>query len=109
MQAIGQQPQPALDGAPARCERHLQEQTTPCHLVQQHAVTFIAETEAATGADRPQCVKDEFDAFLACGSPAHRFLRLRCGDCGHDKLVAFSCTRRGFCPPCGTARTAAAN
>ena len=24
-------------------------------------------------------------------------LRLRCGDCGHDKLVAFSCMRCGFC------------
>ena len=29
---------------------------------------------------------------------AHGFLRLRCGDCGHDKLVAFSCKWRGFCP-----------
>ena len=31
---------------------------------------------------------------------------LRCGDCGHDKLVAFSCKRRGFCPPCGARRMA---
>jgi hypothetical protein len=56
-------------------------------LVQQHAATFIAETEAAAGADLPQFVKDEFDAFLECGILAHGFLRLRCGDCGHDKLV----------------------
>ena len=41
--------------------------------------------------DLPQFVKDEFDAFLECGILAHGFLRLRCGDCGHDKLVAFSC------------------
>jgi len=27
--------------------------------------------------------------------------RLRCADCGHDKLLAFSCKRRGFCPSCG--------
>ena len=39
---------------------------------------------------------DEFEAFLECGILAHGFLRLRCGDCGHDKLVAFSCKRRGF-------------
>ncbi len=26
--------------------------------------------------------------FLGCGILAHGFLRLRCGDCGHDKLVA---------------------
>ncbi len=36
------------------------------------------------------------DAFLECGILAHGFLRLRCGDCGHDKRVAFSCKRRGF-------------
>ena len=47
--------------------------------MQQHAATFIAETEAATGADLPQFVKDEFDAFLECGILAHGFLRLRCG------------------------------
>jgi hypothetical protein len=46
----------------------------------------------------------EFDAFLECGILAHGFLRLRCGDCGHDKLLAFSCKRRGFCPSCGARR-----
>jgi hypothetical protein len=33
-------------------------------------------------------------------------LRLRCGDCGHDKLVAFSCKRRWFCLSCGARRMA---
>ena len=51
-------------------------------------------------------MKDEFDAFLECGILAHGFLRLRCCDCGHDKLVAFSCKRRGFCPSCGARRMA---
>ncbi len=46
----------------------------------------------------PQSLKDEFGAFLERGILAHEFLRLRCGDCGHDKLVAFSCKRRGFRP-----------
>jgi ribosomal protein S27E len=41
---------------------------------------------------------------LECGILAHGFLRLRCADCGHDKLVAFSCMRRGFCPSCGARR-----
>ena len=44
------------------------------------------------------------DAFLECGILAHGFLRLRCGECGHDKLLAFSCKRRGFCPSCGARR-----
>ena len=80
--------------------------TTPYRLVQQHAATFIAQAEDVAGADMPQFVKDEFDAFLECGPLAHGLLRLRWGDCGHDKLIAFSCKRRGFCPSCGARRMA---
>ena len=54
----------------------------------------------------PQFVKDEFHAFLECGILAHGFLRLRCAGCGHEKLVAFSCKRRGICPSCGARRMA---
>jgi uncharacterized protein (DUF983 family) len=92
------------DGAPVHYERHRPEQTTLYRLVQQHAASFIAHTEAGTGAALPRFVKDEFDAFLECGILAHGFLRLRCGQCGHDKLLAFSCKRRGFCPSCGARR-----
>jgi len=106
MQATGGQPCRLADGAPVHYERHRPEQTTLYRLVQQHAATFFAEAESATGASLPQFVKDEFDAFLECGILAHGFLRLRCADCGHDKLVAFSCKRRGFCPSCGARRMA---
>jgi hypothetical protein len=85
-------------------ERHRPEQTTLYRLVQQHAASFIAHTEASTGAELPRFIKDEFEVFLECGILAHGFLRLRCGDCGHDKLLAFSCKRRGFCPSCGARR-----
>jgi uncharacterized protein (DUF983 family) len=85
-------------------ERHRPEQTTLYRLVQQHAASFIAHTGASTGAELPRFIKDEFDAFLECGILAHGFLRLRCGECGHDKLLAFSCKRRGFCPSCGARR-----
>ena len=101
MQATVLQPQRAPDGAPVHYERHRPEQTTLYRLVQQHAATFFADAKAAAGADLPQFVEDEFDAFRECGILAHGFLRLRCGDCGDDKLVAFSCKRRGFCPSCG--------
>jgi hypothetical protein len=104
--AIDRQPLRAPDGAPVHYERHRPEQTTLYRLVQQHAATFFEQAEAAAGADLPQFVNDEFDAFLECGILAHGFLRLRCGDCGHDKLVAFSCKRRGFCPSCGARRMA---
>ena len=54
----------------------------------------------------PEFVKEELDAFLECGILAHGFLRLRCADCAHEKLVAFSCKKRGFCPSCGARRMA---
>ena len=37
--------------------------------MQQHAATFFAQAEDAAGADLPQFVKDEFDAFLARKPP----------------------------------------
>jgi len=69
--------------------------------VQQRAANFIAHTETSTGAELPRFIKDEYGAFLECGILVHGFLRLRCGKCGHNKLLAFSCKRRGFCPSCG--------
>ena len=39
--------------------------------------------------------------LLACG-----FARARCGACGKDVLVAFSCQRRGDCPSCNARRMA---
>ncbi len=89
---------------PLHYARHRPEQTTLYRLVQQHAARFVAHTEASTGARLPRFVKDEFDAFLECGILAHGFLRLRCDECGHDTLLAFSCKRRGFCPSCGARR-----
>ena len=79
MQAIGRQPQRAPDGAPVHYERHRPEQTTLYRLVQQHAATFFAETEAAAAAGLPQFRKDEIDTFLECGILAHVFLTARCG------------------------------
>jgi len=107
VQANGRQPsarQRAPDGAALHYERHGPEQTTLYRLVQQHAASFIANTEASAGSELPRFIKDEFDAVLDCGILAHSFLRLRCGECGHDKLLAFSCRRRGFCPSCGARR-----
>ena len=38
--------------------------------------------------------------FLDCGCLQNGFARVRCDDCGHEYLVAFSCKRRHFCPSC---------
>ena len=45
---------------------------------------------------RKHFVVREFDDFLRCGRLENGFLRVVCGDCKHEKLVAFSCKRRGF-------------
>jgi hypothetical protein len=87
-------------------ESHRPEDTALYRLVQEHATCFFAQAQAASGAGLPAFVKDEFAAFLDCGILARGFLRLRCADCGHDQLLAFSCKRRGFCPSCGARRMA---
>jgi len=49
-------------------------------------------------------VRQAFLKYLACGIFAHGFARARCGDCGHDYFVAFSCKGRGVCPSCNARR-----
>ncbi|PYS16687.1 MAG: hypothetical protein DMG15_01450 [Acidobacteria bacterium] len=51
----------------------------------------------------PGFVEDE---FLDCGVLARGFLRLRCQSCGLDRLLAFSCKGRAWCPSCGGRRMA---
>src|SRR5262244_965791 len=50
--------------------------------------------------------KQEFREFLKCGVLAHGFTRLRCADCAFERLLPFSCKRRGFCLSCGGRRMA---
>jgi hypothetical protein len=52
----------------------------------------------------PTDVVQAFRKYLACGIFAHGFARARCGDCGHDFLIAFSCKGRAVCPSCNTRR-----
>ncbi len=79
----------ATGGHHVHYERRRPEETVLYRLVQEHVETFFAQVEAETGAGLPDFVKQEFDDFLECGVLAHGFLRLRCSDCAHEKLVAF--------------------
>jgi hypothetical protein len=45
-------------------------------------------------------------AFLACGDFEGGFARVYCDECRSDYLVAFSCSRRVFCPSCAAKRGA---
>ena len=44
-------------------------------------------------------------AYLRCGDLHEGFARVRCGDCGHEMFVAFSCKQRCTCPSCHQKRT----
>jgi hypothetical protein len=45
-------------------------------------------------------VKQVIYRYLDCGILHNGFARVKCGDCGHEYLLAFSCKRRHFCPSC---------
>ena len=63
-----------------------------------------APIRSAEGVSLPHCVQREFDDHLKCGLLEHGFLRVKCDARRHERLVAFSCKRRGFCPSRGARR-----
>jgi hypothetical protein len=85
--------------------RHRPEETRLYEVVQQELETFLARS-SERGQPAPRFIEQELRTFLRCGILAHGFLRLHCDACGRDRLVAFSCKRRGFCPSCGGRRMA---
>jgi len=73
---------------------------TPCYrILQEELDTFLADRQAE-GRPVPNYVVEEFEAYLKCGILSHGFLRLQCESCQEEKIVAFSCKKRGFCPSC---------
>jgi hypothetical protein len=91
--------------APPGYSRHRPEATLLYQLVAEHYPRF-RDRRAAEGRALPRYVEDEFEAYLRCGLLEHGFLRVKCDACQAEKLVAFSCKRRGFCPSCGARRMA---
>jgi hypothetical protein len=87
----------------ARYERHRPEATLLYQLVEAHYPAFLAAL-AGRGRTLPGYVQQEFVAYLKCGRLEHGFLRVRCTACHAERLVAFSCKRRGFCPSCAARR-----
>src|SRR5712691_7081667 len=81
------------------------EQSVLYQVVAEQLESFLARQQER---DRPvpRFVEKEFRSFLDCGILARGFLRLRCQSCGHDRLLPFSCRRRGWCPSCGGRRMA---
>jgi ribosomal protein S27E len=97
-------PSPAFLDPPGYA-RHRPERTLLYQLVEQHYPAF-RELPAAADRPLPDFVQQEFEAYLKCGRLEEGFLRVRCEQCHAEKLVAFSCKKRGFCPSCGGRRMA---
>ena len=76
-------------------------------VIREHLEPFLREvSDRGDGSGLPRFVEQEFREFLTCGVLAHGFTRLRCADCTFERLLPFSCKRRGFCPSCGGRRMA---
>jgi hypothetical protein len=78
-------------------------------VIAEHLATFVATlADDPTAKGLPHHVTEEFYAYLQCGILSHGFVRLGCDTCPHQKLLAFSCKKRGFCPSCASRQHGAA-
>jgi hypothetical protein len=74
-------------------------------VVRDHLETFLSRAGETGGDGYPRFVEHEFRRYLDCGLLCHGFARLRCAECGYERLVAFSCKGK-LCPSCLARRTA---
>jgi hypothetical protein len=75
--------------------------------VRGHLETLLDEARRRDegGNGYPRFVEHEFRRYVDCGLLSRGFSRLRCPECGHERLVGFSCKGR-LCPSCQARRTA---
>jgi len=99
----------ARGSAPARYRPRRPSRSALYRCVQQYLETWLAQCRDGHDDEWsvPEYVEREFRRYLECGVLAHGFARARCGDCGHDFLIAFSCKGRGVCPSCNARRMVA--
>ncbi len=92
--------------AAARYRPRRPSQSVLYRYVQEHLETWLVQCRDGhdDAGPVPAYVEREFRRYLECGIPAHGFARARCGQCGHDFLIAFSCRGRGVCQSCSARR-----
>ena len=74
-------------------------------VIRENLETFLVQVEQSDDARGfPKFVERELRGYLECGDLHRGFARFKCSDCGKEKLVAYSCKKRGFCPSCGGKR-----
>ena len=90
---------------PGTYRRREPEHTVLHHLVREHLETFLEEARSRCDDGYPPFIERELRRYLDCGLLCHGFARVRCGTCGKETLVAFSCKTR-VCPSCQGRRMA---
>jgi len=73
------------------------------HYFEQFLQEYEDRFEREYGFLRP-VIQDVVEKYLDCGNPMCGFARIRCPDCGEERLLMFSCKTRGFCPSCHAKR-----
>ena len=86
--------------------RHQPEKTVLYQVIKDNFERFLSDAGEQTAL--PNYVVDEFNAFLGCGILSEGFVRLKCADCKEERLLPWSCKKRGFCPSCAGKRMAEA-
>ena len=90
---------------PFSYKRRSPEESVLYKVLAENLETFIEQREME-GSSLPAYIKKELREYLRCGIIQYGFVRCMCRACGHEKIVAYSCKRRGFCPSCGSKRMA---
>lgn len=71
--------------------------------IEEHPEPFIQRYEErferAYGFFRPY-LQQVIYRYLDCGNLHNGFARVKCRECNHEYLLAFSCKRHHFCPSC---------
>ena len=97
---------PGAATAPLGGYRRREPEKTLLHqVVRGRLEPFLASVreQSATGRGLPSHVERDLRAYLDCGILGRGFARIRCPDCGFERLVAFSCKARS-CPSCNARR-----
>jgi hypothetical protein len=80
-------------------ERHNPQKNLLYQIIHRHWSSFAAQCEA-NAHPVPNFIKKEFEAYLRCGVLDYGFVRVYCQECRYDRLIGFSCKKRGFCGSC---------
>jgi hypothetical protein len=89
----------SIKQAPFKYERHQSEGTLLYKIIEENYPLFLSHL-AEQGRVLPSYIQQEFEDYLKCGCLENGFFRMHCQSCKHERLRAFSCKHRGFCPSC---------